>query len=214
MASTPTGSAGEPRHLQQVGYQLLSALQPRQRLPGRDRDRRQRTEGRHVEGIIGLIKVDHTAGAADRVAEPRIQALPPGSLLTEIDADQHHRAAAPQPVIDMVSLAPEPEPGLALTRKAHYGALDLRSDREPADLRISGHELDMAIDAEIPPGIVPHMSGVGHGLIYERLGAETRALLRASLGHDHALPRASCAATPAMAAFTSWSSARPCWATP
>ena len=105
----------------------------------------------------------------------------------------------------MVSLAPEPEPGLALTRKAHRGALDLRSDREPADLRISGHELDMAIDAEIPPGVVPHMSGVGHGLIHERLGAETRALLRASLGHDHAPPRASCAATPAMAAFTSWS---------
>ena len=103
----------------------------------------------------------------------------------------------------MVSLAPEPEPGLALAGKAHRGTLHLRSDREPADLRVSGYELDMAIDAEIAPGVVPHMVGVGHGLVHERLGAETGALLGASLGHDHARRM------PAVLARPPWLPSRP-----
>jgi hypothetical protein len=61
----------------------------------------------------------------------------------------------------------------------------------------------MAVDAEIAPGVVPHVVGIGQGLVHERLGAEAGALLGASFGHDHASPCASCADASAMAALTS-----------
>ncbi len=81
---------GEPCYLQQVRHEFLAALQPRQGLSGRNRYGRQRAERRRVEVISCLIEVDHAAGTADWIGEPRIHAFPPGSLLPEIDADQHH----------------------------------------------------------------------------------------------------------------------------
>lgn len=50
----------------------------------------------------------------------------------------------------------------------------------------------------------PYMPGVGHGLVHERLGAETGALLRASPRHGQT-PHARCAGTPAVTASTPWS---------
>src|SRR5260370_24031718 len=105
----------------------------------------------------------------------------------------------------MVRLAREPEPGLVLARKPLGGALNLGRDRMTADLRGGIDELDVAVDAEVAPGVVPHVSGVGHGLVHEGLGAEPGTLLRAPLGHDQAPQRASCGAAPLAAAFTSWS---------
>ena len=70
----------------------------------------------------------------------------------------------------MVRLALETEPVLVLARKADLGALDLYVDRESGYL-LAGDEFDLAVDCEVPVGVIPHVTGIGYDRA-EKLGSE------------------------------------------
>ena len=180
---------GEACHLQQVRHQAFAGFEPGQRLPDRHAERGYGAERRQVETVCGLVELHHAAGAAGRIGEPCVKALPPGTLMQEIDADEHDRPPVPQPVVDPVGVAREPETGPVLTRKTDLSALDLGGDGEAADLPVNVYEFDVAINAEVTQGVIPDVPGIGHGLVHERFGAEAGTLLDTPRGHRQARSR-------------------------
>jgi hypothetical protein len=155
-------------------------------------------ERRQVEAVGDLIELHHPAGTPGGIGEPRIESLPPGALMQEIDADEHDRPCIAHPVVDLVGVAREPETGPALAGEADLSAFDLGGDGEATNLLVSGYEFDVAIDAEVTSRGVPYVPCVRHRLIDERFGTETGTLLDAQRGHRQALSRSSddSAATP------------------
>ncbi|MDF2264346.1 hypothetical protein P2Q00_02675 [Streptomyces coacervatus] len=97
--------------------------------------------------------------------------------------DEHDRTAQPQPVGDVVGLARELEFGRGLAPKPDFCALHLGQDGDTGDFPIGVHELDLTIDGEVTFRVVPHMAGVGDGLVDECLAPEPSPLLDAALRH-------------------------------
>ena len=197
---------GEACHLQQVRHQALAGFKPGQRLPDRHPECGQGAERRQVEAVGGLIELHYPARSAGRISEPRVEALPPGTLMQEIDADEHDRPPVPQPVVDPVGVARKPETRRVLARKADLSAFDLGCDGETADLLVSVDEFDVAVDAEVTRGGVPDMPGIGHRLVDECFGAEARALLNTPRGHRQPRPRPDGARAEARLAPSPWPS--------
>ena len=186
---TPHRERCEALNREEVRDQLFASFKPWQRLSSGHAQGRQPAEGIEVEAVGGLVELNDAPCLAFRVGEPGVDALPPRLLDTQVYADEHDRTAQPKPVGDVVGLARELEFGGSLASKSDFCALDLGQDGDPCDFPVGVHEFDLTVDGEVTLGVVPHVAGVGYGLVDECLAPEPSPLLDAALRHPISAPR-------------------------
>jgi hypothetical protein len=67
---------------------------------------------------------------------------------------------------------------------------------DPGDFPVGVHELDLAVDREVAPGVVPHVAGIGDSLVDECLAPVSSPLLDAARRHPITAPAPAQAGTP------------------
>jgi hypothetical protein len=96
----------------------------------------------------------------------------------------------------VVGLAGELESGRRLACESDLGGLRLDYDGDPGDFPVRVHELDLAVDREVAPGVVPHVADVGDGLVDGCLAPIASPLLNSALRHPITAPTTAQACAP------------------
>ncbi len=170
--------------LKQVRRQPLGSRQARKRLADRGAQGGERADGLRIEPVGGLVELHHAARLPNRVGEPGVDPLVPGFLSHKVDADQHDRLAASQPIVDVARLAGEAAALVVLAREPDLRPLDLCEHSEPADLPGRVYRFDLPVDAEVTGTAVPDEAGVRNHLVHEGFGPKAGPLPGAPFRHQ------------------------------